>query len=120
MLREFTCIVCPNGCEIQVEYTDKKIEKITGNLCEKGQDYVTQEMTAPRRSVTSSVVVHGGELPLASVRTNGTIPKERIFDAMAEIRKVSLNAPVTAGTVVIEDLLGTGCQVLVTKSVKAV
>ena len=120
MLRTFTCIVCPNGCEIQVELEGKEIQSITGHTCDKGKEYVTQELTAPKRSVTSSVTVTGGELPLASVRTDGTIPKERIFDAMTEIRKVSLTAPVKAGDVVIADVLGLGVDVIVTKSVEAV
>ncbi|MBQ0001740.1 MAG: DUF1667 domain-containing protein [Clostridiales bacterium] len=117
MTKDFTCIICPNGCEIRAELQDNKIISITGNTCDKGADYVTQELTAPKRTVTSSVTVLNGELPLASVRTSGPVPKERIFDVMAEIRKVSLTAPVEAGTVVISDVLGCGCDVIVTKAV---
>lgn len=117
MLKEFTCIICPNGCEIQVDVNGKEIGKIAGNLCEKGAEYVTQELTAPKRTVTSSVTVLGGELPLASVRTTAPIPKERIFDAMKEIRKVSVKAPVAAGDVVISNLLGFSCDVIVTKTI---
>lgn len=117
MLREYTCIICPNGCEIQVNMNGQTIENITGNLCDKGKEYVTQELTAPKRTVTSSVSVKNGELPLASVRTSAPIPKERIFDAMKEIRRISLEAPVEAGQVVIADLLGYGCDVIITKTV---
>lgn len=117
MIKEFTCIICPNGCEIQADVDGKQIGKVTGNLCDKGKEYVTQELTAPKRTVTSSVSVLNGELPLASVRTSAPIPKEKIFDAMKVIRGITLNAPVTAGQVVIQDLLGCGCDVIVTKSV---
>ena len=30
MLREFTCIICPNGCEIQAELSGETIASITG------------------------------------------------------------------------------------------
>ena len=56
-------------------------------------------------------------LPLASVRLTAPIPKGRIFDAMAEIRKCTLTAPVESGTVVIHNLLGCDTDVIVTKDI---
>lgn len=117
MLKEFTCIVCPNGCEIQAEIEDGKIQSITGATCKRGEEYVSQELYAPKRTIASSVVVTDGELPLASVRTTTAIPKEMIFDVMAEIKKVAVTAPVTTGQVVIADVLGTGSDVVITKDV---
>ena len=117
MLREYTCIICPNGCEIEAEIEGGEIRSIEGAACPKGADYVRQELTDPRRNIATSVLVRGGILPLASVRLTKAIPKDRIFDAMAEIKKVTLTAPVEAGTVVIENLMGFGSDVIVTKAV---
>lgn len=118
MKKEFTCIICPNGCEIEAEIMENgAIGEITGAGCAGGVNYVKQELTDPRRTISSSVLVKGGELPLVSVRLNKAIPKDRIFDVMAEIRKVTLTAPVQAGTVVIADVLGLGSDVIVTKHV---
>lgn len=117
MLREFTCIVCPNGCEIEAEIEDGKICQIAGNLCQKGEDYVKQELLDPQRNIATSVPVKGGELPLASVRLTRPIPKGRIFEAMNEIRKLSLQAPVKAGTVVLAGILGLDSDVIVTRNV---
>ena len=33
MLREFTCIMCPQGCDITVELDGGKIASVTGNKC---------------------------------------------------------------------------------------
>lgn len=119
MKREFTCIICPNGCEITVDLDENGvIQSIEGHTCKKGEDYVQQELTHPVRTIATSVLVKGGELPLASVRLDAPIPKEMIFDAMAEIRKVTLEAPVEAGMKVIDNLLGTEANVIVTKHVK--
>ena len=93
MVREFTCIICPNGCEITAE-----LEKTEDGACRI-------------RSIE-------GELPLTSVRLTAPIPKARIFDAMEEIRRCRVTAPVKAGTVVIEGLLGYDSDVIVTKTVE--
>ena len=122
MRRNFTCIVCPNGCDIAADYEVAEdgavdVRSIEGQTCPRGAEYVRQELTDPRRTIASSVLVRGGELPLASVRLTAPIPKAKIFDAMREIKKLTVDAPVEAGTVLIPNLLGLGADVAVTKSV---
>ena len=118
MLREYTCIICPNGCEIQADVENGKILSITGNICPKGESYVEQELTDPRRNIATSILVKNGELPLASVCLTNPIPKGEIGKAMEEIRKISLEAPVKAGTIVISGILGYESDVIVTKTVE--
>ena len=121
MIREYTCIMCPRGCEIQAELDDNgKLVSVSGNHCDKGRDYVTQELTAPMRNIATSVLVEGGDMPLVSVRLSRPIPKARIFDAVQAIHELRLTAPVEQGTVLIENLLGLGADVLATKTVERV
>lgn len=120
MTRDFTCIICPNGCEIHVETEGDQIRSIEGFHCPKGENYVRQEMTAPMRTISTSVLVEDGVLPLASVRLTNPIPRERIFDAMEEIKNVRVKAPVTMGTVVIKGILGYDSDVIITKNVENV
>lgn len=123
MLRTFTCIMCPRGCEIEARYELAEggrplIGEITGQSCSRGWEYAEQEIVAPMRNIATSILVEGGELPLASVRLTRPVPKERIFDVMAEIRKEKRSAPVTEGEVVIANVLGLGADVIVTKTVE--
>ena len=118
MLREFTCIMCPLGCSLEVTEENGQVIDVKGNTCPKGREYAVQEVTAPMRNIASSIKIDGGELPLASVRLSAPIPKKDIFRAMEEIRKVHLTAPVYIGDVVISHLLGTEADVIVTKNVK--
>ena len=118
MKRTFTCIVCPNGCEIDAEYEGTSVISVTGNLCPKGRTYVTQELVDPRRTIASSVRVLDGTMPLASVRLNRPIPKNRIFDVMAEISRITLTAPVRIGDIVIKNVLNLDSDVIVTKNVE--
>lgn len=120
MKRTFTCIVCPNGCEIDAEYEGTTVLSVKGNLCPKGKTYVTQELTDPRRTIASSVRVRGGELPLTSVRLTNAIPKDRIFDVMEAINQCELSAPVSIGDVVISNVLGLDSDVIITKNIARV
>ena len=117
MKRTFTCIVCPNGCEIEAEYEGTEVLSVTGNLCPKGKTYVVQELVDPRRTIASSVRVTDGTLPLASVRLTQPIPKDRIFDVMKVINGAELTAPTHIGDVVFKNVLGLGSDVIVTKNV---
>lgn len=120
MIQEYTCIICPNGCEIEATIDGKTILEIEGATCSKGKEYVQQELINPQRNIATSVLVEGGSLPLASVRLTKPIPKNRIFDVMKEIKKVKLVAPVKANQVVIENVLNLYSDVIVTKNVNII
>lgn len=72
------------------------------------------------RNIASSVLVKGGVLPLTSVRLSAPIPKTMIFPVMEEIKKLTVCAPVAEGQIVIENVLGLGSDVIVTKDVESV
>ena len=80
---ELTCISCPLGCPLKVE-TDGagQVVSVTGNTCKRGEAYGRKEVTAPTRTVTSTVKVEGAGVPVVSVRTKTDIPKEKIFDTL--------------------------------------
>ena len=119
MKRCFPCIVCPNGCELEVETRDGAAVAVRGATCKRGEEYALRELTDPRRTIASSVRVLGGELPLASVRLDAPIPKKEILRVMDEIARVTLTAPVMIGDIAIADVLGLGVNVVATKNVAA-
>lgn len=114
----YTCIICPNGCEIEAEIEGTYVLSVKGHTCDKGETYVRQELTAPMRTIATSVRVEGGELPLVSVRLTAPVPKEMIFPVMEQIKKLSLKAPVEAGTVILKGVCGLASDVVVTKHIK--
>mgnify|MGYP005808527713 FL=1 len=77
-----------------------------------------QELTAPKRTIASSVLVENGGFPLASVQLTAPIPKGMIFPVMEQIRRITLRAPVRAGTVVSWHVCGLESDVVVTKNVE--
>lgn len=117
MTRNLTCIVCPMGCQLTVELDEnKKVLSIKGNTCKRGETYANTECTAPRRTITTTVAVKGGGV--VPVKTDSTVPKELIFDCMKEINKACVEPDAKLGTVVIENILGTGVNVVTTRNVK--
>lgn len=115
--RELTCISCPMGCSMTV-CMEKGDIKVTGNTCKRGEIYAKKEVTDPRRIVTSSVRVKGGGLARVSVKTETDIPKDKIFDCMADILKAEIMAPVKIGDVIIKNCAGTGVDVVATGNVE--
>lgn len=76
MTRSFTCIICPNGCEITAEYEGDTVYAVQGAACPKGDAYVRQELTDPQRNIATSVLVEGGELPLGQRAAQPPHPQE--------------------------------------------
>ena len=74
--RELICINCPVGCKISIEWDDSAIKTISGNRCPKGEAYARKEVTDPRRIVTTTVEILGGEDERLPVKTKEDIPKE--------------------------------------------
>ena len=104
---------------MDVTHDGEMVLEIGGNACERGNDYVQAELTDPRRMVASTVQVHGGIHPLVPVYTAVPFPKPLIFDLLAELRQVELEAPVKMGQAVLENALGTGVDVLASRDLPA-
>lgn len=116
-IRNLTCICCPMGCALSVRLEDNEIQSIEGYTCKRGKDYAAKEVTNPRRIVTSTVRVRGGELPVVSVKTKEDIPKEMIFKCMEAMCQVRVSAPVHIGDVLVENVAGTGVDLVATKNI---
>ena len=116
--REMVCVSCPMGCAITVELDDNnEVVSVTGNTCPRGDRYARQECTHPERMLTSTVKVEGGRLPVVPVKSASPIPKEMLFDAMKEVNKVTLKAPVHFGDVAVKNIFGTGIDIVATNEV---
>lgn len=136
--RILTCILCPRGCdiEVQVDWPDGMPEtpdarpglpgksggtpamvSLSGAGCPRGAGYVERELQDPRRIVTTSVRVTGGTGPLTSVRLTKPVPRDQMQAVVSELKKLRLTAPVWIGQVVVTNILGLGSDVIVTKAI---
>ncbi len=120
-----TCIICPMGCSMEVEVeTDadghKKVLSVKDNGCKRGEQYAAKELQKPTRTLTSTIKVNGGVLPVVPVKTAGEVPKNMLLQCMEVVRRASCRAPVKRGDILLYDLLGTGINVIACADVEKV
>ena len=113
MTKNLICIVCPKGCHLSVDEN----MNVSGNSCKRGEMYAKAELTHPTRMITSTVRINNGELDRLPVVTSSPIPKEKIFDCMAEINKAVVDAPINIKDVVIKNILNLGVDIIATRNV---
>lgn len=109
MEKEMICIMCPMGCNLRVREIDGNIE-VDGNGCLRGVNFAKEELTSPKRIVTTSVKTQNG---IKSCKTTKPIPKELIFECIREIEKLNLK-DVKFGQIIVKNILNTGADVVVT------
>ncbi|MEA2022639.1 MAG: DUF1667 domain-containing protein [Candidatus Caldatribacteriota bacterium] len=117
MNREFVCIICPNSCQLKVEYKGEKVIDIKGAQCSKGEDFVRNEIANPLRVFTGSVLVKSGEFPLVSVKTSSLIPKKYLKKVGKITHRIKVEAPVAIGQVVAKNLLGENIELVATRKI---
>lgn len=120
--KEYTCVVCPNGCALQVETSEgdkPSCLSVTGNLCPRGKTWAIQEVENPLRTISTNVLVKGGTLPVVSVRTLDAIPLAQVKAVRESLKKVVLQAPVSIGDLITDNPAGVRCRVTATRNVPA-
>jgi len=118
MEREFVCIICPNSCQLKVEYEGKTIKKIAGAQCSKGEAFVKNEITNPLRVFTGSVLIENGNFSLVSVKTPSPIPKKYLKKIGEITRRIKVNAPVKIGQIVASNLLDNNIDLIATRKIE--
>ncbi len=109
--KHFTCIRCPIGCNLTVKkYADGKIV-VQGNSCPRGEEYGKQEVTEPRRTITTIKQTKTGTI---SLKTDVAVRKEQYFDILKEIEKKKVTKNYQIGDVFIKNVLNTHSNIVVT------
>lgn len=110
--KDIICVVCPSSCRIHVCGDASKVTEMTGYTCKRGMEYAKDEFLAPKRTLATLVKANGYTAPVIPVRSSGAVPKELIFECMDEIKKAYADPPFYMGKVVIENILGTGVDIV--------
>ena len=113
-MKELICIMCPKGCRLTV---DDDLN-VTGNGCVRGVTYGKQEVTDPRRYLTSTVKVVSKRYKRLPVISSGDLPKDRVTDVVKFLDTVEVKAPIKVKDVVVKDVLGLGVDILATRTIE--
>lgn len=113
------CTTCPKECVVTVHFEKGILVSVEGEGCKRGKNFALKEISAPERTLTSTIVVGLGENTcLLPVKTAAPIPKKVMAQAMASIRATKLTRPCKMGDVVIPNICGTGVDVVACRSIK--
>ena len=121
-MRNLICIVCPIGCALDID-DSKEPDKllVTGNKCQRGIVYATEEIRAPKRVVTATAQINENNTNISirrvPVKTVSPCPKEKIPALLQEIYKLNVKLPVKTGDILISNCLGEGINVVATRTI---
>lgn len=123
-MRNLTCIVCPIGCSLTVEDNPAQSHAdadpiVTGNRCARGLAYAQEEIRSPKRTVTATCSVCGGNpgLKRLPVKTSAPCPKEKIPALLRDIYGIKIKLPVSRGDTVLSNWMGLGIDIIATRTV---
>lgn len=111
-MMDLICTVCPRGCHIKVDG-----ENVSGNACPRGRTFGVSESTNPVRVLTATVSIDSENICRLPCKTSAAIPKGMMMSCMAEIKKIRATAPISAGDILVKNLLSTGADLIATRTV---
>jgi CxxC motif-containing protein len=109
--RDLICVVCPVGCRLKISGTIEDL-KVTGEQCKRGIEHAHEEITNPTRMVCTTVKIKGGIHNVIPVRTDKPIPEKYKLEVVKAVENIILTSPIEMGHVVIEDIFGTGVNLI--------
>lgn len=107
---EFTCIMCPVGCTLNVTKQGENII-VKGNGCPRGEIYGKNEITLPKRMITTIKKYKGATI---SLKTSEAIDKTLINNVLKEIDKVEEPKKINIGDILIKNIFNTNVDIIVT------
>jgi CxxC motif-containing protein len=115
MNERLTCVLCPIGCQLEAVRDGADLQ-VRGGECPKGVDFAVQEILHPMRNLSASVPLRGTASRMVSVRLSAPVPRDKIYPILAAIAVLRPEAPVRRGQVLLADVLGSGADVIATRT----
>lgn len=120
MKRLCKCIMCPVGCEIEITLdNDNNVIEVKGGLCERGREFV-RITGGERMQVVTTVVKLSkpiGEVRVVPVKTLNPVPVSFMKTVVSYLKNLTVDPPVKAGDVIIEEIDGKHIVVVSTRSI---
>ncbi len=116
-MNQKVCIVCPKGCMMDYHYEGDKLI-VKNNECMRGEKYLDQELTAPKRMLTTTVKVNDGELDVVPVYAEEYVDKDQVFEIVKYLKSIAVQAPINCNDIILEEINGTPVIIKASRDVK--
>ena len=113
-IKEFTCINCPAGCNLKVTIDGDNIT-VSGNNCDKGKLYAIDEVTNPKRIVTS--IIKTDRNNYVSCKTDRPVSKDKVLEVTSEMKKIIVKEPIKIKDILIKNVCGLDSNIVATKNI---
>lgn len=117
--RRLSCIVCPLSCTMEVIMEEGQVKSITGHSCLRGKNYAQEEVTAPKRMLTTTVRIADGEIPLLPVVSRSALPKGQIMACVRCLSSLVVKAPIREGDLIYGNIMNLGVDIIASRDIKA-
>ncbi len=108
MNKSFICIICPRGCQLEV---DEKYN-VSGNFCPRGAKYGQEEAKEQRRILTTTIRIKHANYPYLAVRTRESVPFHLFPTLLKHIKEIEVSAPIVSGALIEANILETGVDLI--------
>lgn len=116
MKKSFTCIVCPVSCQLVVEEVEGRLT-ISNYQCKRGLKFGEDEYRQPKRILTTTVRITGGDVKRLPVISVDELAKDQLIDIAKMLYKVSVKSPVYRGDIIIKNIASTGVDIMATRTI---
>jgi CxxC motif-containing protein len=113
-LTELTCVCCSNGCLLTVDESGEGT--VSGNRCQQGLRYAEAQLAEPLRTLKTTMKINGAPEPRCQVVSSCPIPKERLVEVVEYLSTLTLESPVWINQVLVQNVCGTGADILSCRS----
>jgi NADPH-dependent 2,4-dienoyl-CoA reductase/sulfur reductase-like enzyme/CxxC motif-containing protein len=117
MTKNMVCFICPKSCLLSVQEIDDEI-LVKNNRCDRGAEFAVKELGDPERTLTSTMRVNNGALPLVSIRSETPVKKTELKDLVRCFDGMTVDAPVSSGDVLFSAIGKNGVNIIATRSVE--
>lgn len=114
MQKEITCTECANRCRLLVEQQGDEI-LVQGNRCPRGLKSGREEFLGERVTVHGFVRSPVEGVEKIPVQTSKPVAKGMVYKVTLAIKRVKVTVPVTAGTILVENISSTGADLIVSE-----
>jgi CxxC motif-containing protein len=120
MKRDIVCFVCPQGCLLAVQTAEEADDEIRveNNRCLRGMEFAVKELKDPERTLTSTLRVNNGTMPLVSIRSDAPVKKTELKDLITYFDDITINAPVSGGKTLFSAIGKNSVNIIATCSVE--
>lgn len=117
-VRQINCIICPLSCAGEIICSCNEVIETKGFNCLRGADYAREEISNPKRTLTTTIRVASGELPSIPVVSQSPLPKDKVLACARYLSNKIVFAPISEGEVVCHNILNLGIDIIVTRNLK--